>query len=101
MTGRKFGPAWMASTSSARQQHELRLLVEAREFAQQVPYVGPDAEIIAISGVNADPHLWIISRAGILAMPGRRWQQVRPAALYDTADARPAQGSRCRRSRVW
>ena len=38
------------------EQHEVALLVQAREFPQQVPDVGPDAEIVQFAGVDANPH---------------------------------------------
>ena len=74
-TGRKFSP----SDASARailgpaEQHELGVAVQPRQLPQQVPDVGADAEVVQLSGVDADAHGGIITagRQGAGSQAGR------------------------------
>ena len=38
------------------EQHELGVVVDARELPQQVTHVRPDAEVVQLAGVDRDPH---------------------------------------------
>ena len=60
-TVRKFGPEVLGDLHVLRpaQQEELGLAVEARQVLQQVPDVGPDAEVVQFPGVNGDAHVGV------------------------------------------